>query len=148
MPRSLPDQPIGTRTVPEAPPTGGGGGGGIATVPFDSSVQIVPNDTFNLYWFAPGTITISAIKLYYQVAPASAAGTYTFAADGAGNNLLGAATFDLETLVGATLTAMALTGTAADLDLVEGNVVTLSFVSDNIDLTGSGAYVQILYGAT
>lgn len=132
-------------------PAAVGGAGSLDQISFDSDVEIVPNDTTHVLWFAPAALTITAIKLYYQVAGASVAGTYLFTATGAGNNLLAAANYNLESMVNATLTssqttpALALTGTAADLTLAEGDVVDLSFVSNNADLTGEGAYVQICF---
>lgn len=127
-----------------------GGAGSLAQVSFDSDVEIVPNDTLHVLWFAPAALTITAIKLYFRTAPVSAAGTYLFTATGAGNNLLGAASYSIEQfpagiIVAATLTNVALTGTAADLTLAEGDVVDLSFISNNPDLTGAGGYVQICF---
>jgi hypothetical protein len=126
--------------------------GGTASVArkgsFDTDVAIAPNDTSIIKWFAPQDLTITAIKVYGQTIPLSTAGTYTLAADGAGNNLISAATFDLETLSAATLTTMTLTATTADLDLTAGDVFTFSFVSDNADLTATGLYIQVIYEAT
>ena len=92
MPKSLPVNAT-TRTVPESS-AGGGAIAGVGATSFDTDVAIVPNDTLILRWFAPGAITVTAIKLYAQTAPVSVAGTYLFDITGAGNNLLGAATSD------------------------------------------------------
>jgi len=108
-------------------------------------VTISGGNTINIRWVVPADLTILKAKAYIQTA-ATTAGVYTLAVDGAGNNVLGAATFDLTSLVAATPTDLTLTSTAADLDLDEDDVVTLSVVSDNADLTGGGLFFQIVYG--
>lgn len=108
------------------------------------SVTISPGGTVNTYWFAPAPITIVAIKLYAATAPTTA-GTYAFTATGAGNNLLGAASFDLTSLPSDALTSAPLTGTAVDLNLATGAKVAFSFASNNGDLTGAGLCLQVLY---
>lgn len=89
-------------------------------------------------------ITITAIYLYALTAPTTA-GTYTLAVAGAGNNLLGAATFSLPTLVDNTYTSMALTGTTANLDIAANALVRFTFASNNGDLAGSGILLVVHY---
>jgi hypothetical protein len=123
----------------------------FSAVPDDDSqfeMAVSPGNTINTYFFAPYNITIVAVKVYCH-AGATTAGVYTLAVediDGA-NNLLSAATEDMTTatLPAATLTPLALTGTAANLDLATGTRVRLQLVSDNGDLVASGVYVQILF---
>jgi len=90
----------------------------------------------------PRDITISAIRLYALTAPTTV-GTYTFAAEGDGNNLLNAATFDLTSLVNDTLTAMTLTLTTADLNIDANDLVRFTFASNNPDLAGSGILLLV-----
>lgn len=63
------------------------------------------------------------------VAPIMTVGTCLATIAGAGNNLLGAANFDMETLPDATFTGLALTGTAADLIMAEGDTVAIAVVT-------------------
>jgi hypothetical protein len=112
---------------------------------YQTEVAVAPNQTLVLRWWAHQDVTVTAIQLWADVAPTTA-GTYTFAADGGGSNLLDAATFDLTTLVGDTLTNMTLTGVAADLQLSTDEKVTLTFASNNVDLAGVTAlYARIIY---
>lgn len=107
-------------------------------------VAISGGDTVNVYWIAPVDCTITAISLYAVTAPSSAAGTYTMAASSGGNNLISTSTYNVESLTNGTLQAMTLTETSADLDLDAGDVVQLSFVSSNADLTGAGLHARIV----
>lgn len=104
---------------------------------------IVANDTESLTWIAPTACKVLSISAYATTAPASAGGTYTLAVDGGGNNLLGAATFDLEGLTDATVEALTLTSTTADLTLSADDVVKLDLVSNNADLTGDDLVIVI-----
>lgn len=74
--------------------------------------------------------TITAIKLYAGTAPAT--GTITLAiADSKGRNLLSAATFDLTSLVGGTLTTLTLTTSTDLLTVPAGETLTFTIVSNN-----------------
>lgn len=87
--------------------------------------------------------TISAIKLYAGTAPSG--GTITLAvADGQGRNLLSAATFDLETLVGGTLTSLTLTGSTDLLTIARGGTVVFTVASSAGGDTCSTAF-EIVY---
>jgi len=112
----------------------------------DTDVEIVADDTLNIYAFVPFSCTVIAIKLWFKTKAGSVAGTYLFTCAEGANNLLEPVNYDLETIVNETLTAMTLQSTApANLDLDAGDVIKSSWVSDNADLTGgTGAYIQIL----
>ena len=91
---------------------------------------------------------IYEINLWADVAPASAAGTYTMAAaDDSGNNLLSAATFDLETLLSDTQTTVTLTATTADLQLTAAEWAVFTFTSNNADLTLTDLNLTVLFAA-
>jgi UDP-N-acetylglucosamine enolpyruvyl transferase len=110
-----------------------------------------PGNTFLYRWCADAPITIDFIRVYFQTLGASAAGTYTIAATGNGNNLLDAATHSLEDdeIDAATLHALGLTATAADLALASGALVLVTVASSNADLVGqTGGYFQIGYHVT
>ena len=128
----------------------------VTTVP--GSVQLVPpplfvsrevviqaSGTIDSFIWSPIDLKITSIQLASITAPASVAGTYVFTADGAGNNLLAAANFDLESLTSDTLETVPLTATAADLLLSAGDKLSFAFTSDNADLTGAGMHLQIEY---
>lgn len=105
----------------------------------------VANVTATKYIVPARDIRITAIKAIAKVSPGSAAGVYTLAMDSGGDNLLSAATFDLELLVGGTLSAVPVTGTAADLDIDANVPIELTFVSDNADLVDGDVTIEILF---
>lgn len=115
-------------------------------VTFGTLLAPTANTTVGWGWLVMQACTITGISVVaVDGAPSSSGGTYTLAVTGAGNNLLASATFDLETLVGDTATALSLTATTADLTLPAGSVISIAAVSDNADLTGhSGIGVGIL----
>lgn len=77
-----------------------------------------------------GPATISAIKLYAGTAPSG--GTITLAiADSQGRNLLSATNFDLETLVGGTLTTLTLTGSTDLLTIARNGAVVFTVASSD-----------------
>lgn len=104
---------------------------------------ITANDTEVLTWIAPTDCRVLSIKVFAQTAPASAGGVYTLAVAGGGNNLLSTASFNLETLVGGTVSEMTLTTTSANLTLDENDLLALSLVSDNADLTGDTLVIMV-----
>ena len=67
------------------------------------------------------------------------------ACTGAGNNLLAAATYALTGIVADTYTPMALTAVVANLDLLADAKCVFTFASNNLDLTGTGGYLQVRY---
>ena len=113
-------------------------------------VTVSPANTVETFFFVPYACTVVEINAYCESGAVSAGGAYTLAVEDADltNNLLSAATFDMETsgsLPAATLTSVPLTGTAANLDLAKGTRVKFTLVSDNADLVASGVYAQLIY---
>jgi hypothetical protein len=107
---------------------------------------VTANDTADFY-FVPGRdVTLKALKLFTVGVPLSALGTITLAVSKNGSdNVLSTATFDLESLVTLTETDLTLTGTAANLDLDEGDYLRFRVVSNNADATAtSGLQVRII----
>lgn len=90
-----------------------------------------------------GSPTISAIKLYAGTAPTGATITVTVS-DLQGRNLLSAASFDLETLVGGTLTSLTLTSSTDLLALGRGGGVVFKVTSTGGGDTCSVAF-EIVY---
>ena len=113
---------------------------------YTTDLVIAPNQTSTHFFFAPSDITIIGVKVYADATPTTA-GTYTLAVADAdlANNLLTAATEDMTALVAATLTTLTLTGTAANLDVVEGTKISFTLVSDNADLVATSVYAQLLF---
>lgn len=110
-------------------------------------IAILAGGTVNFYFWAPYNMTITRIDVVAITAPVSAAGTYLFTIAGAGNNLLAASNFDLESLVSGTLTSLTLTGTTANLNIDAGGLVQANFVSNNVDLTGEGMHIILYYSS-
>ncbi len=105
----------------------------------------VADDTATKYTVPARDITITAIKAIAKISPGSAVGTYTLAMDSGGNNLLSAATFDLELLVGGTLAAVPVTLTTADLDIPANTPIEYTFVSNNADLADGDVTIEVLF---
>lgn len=103
----------------------------------------VPNGTATKTIATPFDLTITDIDIFAQVSPGSAAGTYVATFAGAGNNLISTANFDLESLVAVAVTPMTLTGTTAHLDLVKGDSIVVSAISDNADLADGDWFFAI-----
>jgi hypothetical protein len=127
-------------------------GGVPLPAPNDSDqfpMAVSPNNVVLQTFFAPYDLTVVEINVYCESGASSALGVYTLAVDDIdlANNLLSAATFDMETpnLPAATLTVVPLTGVAANLDLAKGTRVRFTLTSDNADLVASGLYLQIIY---
>ena len=115
-----------------------------------TEMVVSPGNTVNAYFFAPYALTVVGVKVYSHSGALSAAGVYTLAVEDIdnSNNLLSAATFDMETsgsLPAATLTTVPLTATTADLDLAAGTRVRIQLLSDNADLVADGVYFQLIY---
>ncbi|MGE0229450.1 MAG: hypothetical protein AB7U23_13185 [Dehalococcoidia bacterium] len=85
------------------------------------------------------TCVVSAIKVVAIGGTPTSAGTYTLAVTGAGNNLLGSATFDLKTLSSGVVTTVPLTATTGHKSLAAGSVLGIEAVSNNADLSGHNA---------
>ena len=88
-------------------------------------------------------MTITGARVAFQAAPASTSGTVTIALTNydlsatTDDNLLSAATFDLETLTAKNSTALTLSATATDLVLAAGDYVYVTIISNNADMTGA-----------
>lgn len=105
----------------------------------------VADDIVPAYVVPPLDITVVAIKAIAKVSPGSAAGLYTLAVSSGADNLLVAATFDLESLTADTLEALTLTATTADLDIDADAPIEFSFVSDNADLVDGDVTLEVQY---
>jgi hypothetical protein len=120
---------------------------------FTLSMVVSPGNTVNELFFAPYALTLVGARAYCESGATSAGGLYTLAVEDIdlANNLLAAATFNMETpgaggsLLPATLTTVPLTGTTANLDLAPGTRVRIRLVSDNADLVATGVRVQLLF---
>jgi hypothetical protein len=123
----------------------GGPSPGGGAMEISRPILITPGETITETWNAPQDCTVTGILVRATTAPVSATGTYTLAVTGGGNNLLAAATFNLESLVSGTATPLTLTGTVADRDLDEGDLVEFTFTSSEPDLTGTDLTVQLVY---
>lgn len=104
----------------------------------DIACPLTANATTTFLGRVPFDCTVSAILLHATAKAASASGDVTFAITGGGNNLLEAATFDLESLTNATDETLTLQSTTpANLSLSKGDIIKISIVSDNADATGA-----------
>ena len=99
--------------------------------------------------------TLSAASVAFYALPASSAGTVLlslYAHDASGSdtdNLLGAATVDIETGTAQVEKELTLTSTSGDLDLADGDYVYAKVVSDNSDMTGgTGGVITLKYTVT
>lgn len=94
---------------------------------------------------------ITEISLGFQAKPSSAAGTvllevYNYDGGAAADNLLAAATFDLETMTSLVTSDLSLTATGADLQPDDGDFVYCVITSNNGDMTdGVGGAVMVRY---
>jgi hypothetical protein len=95
-------------------------------------------------------MTITKASIAYVGKPASAAGTVTLALANydlsatTSDNLLSAATVDLEGLTNFTASDLTLTATAADLVLADGDYIYATIVSNNVDMSGGTGGVLTL----
>jgi hypothetical protein len=100
---------------------------------------------------AQRAMTITKGSIAFAVKPASAAGTITLALANydlsatADDNLLSAATIDLEALTAKTASDLTLTATGADLVLAAGDYVYATIVSNNVDAVGGGGVITLEY---
>ena len=101
------------------------------------------NNTINYSLWFPAAVRLVQVRA--RMTTINTQGTYLLSLTnvGTGNTMLTAATFDMNTLLAATVTDLALTATEADRRLVLGGVVTVSLVSNNALFDGSGIYLGI-----
>ena len=100
------------------------------------------NSTWATYASVPTACTVTAIKVITPTQFASSGGGVTLAVkktSAAGNTMLNAATYNLETPAADTLTTLTLTATGADLGLTAAGIIYIAVVSDNADATGPAA---------
>jgi hypothetical protein len=141
---------VGSLTVGGEAVSGGGGGSSkyIANAEFaevksnNSSVLVVSG--------IMEECTLTGAKVTFQTPPSSALGTVVIAlsnydsSETASVNLLAAASQDVEVAVAKTGLTLALTETAADLILEEGDLVEATVTSDNSDMSGGNKCVITL----
>lgn len=102
-------------------------------------LKLTANSTWATYTAVPTACTVTAIKVITPTQWASAGGGVTLTVkktNSAGNTMLTAATYDLETPSADTLTSLTLTATSADLGLAANGTVYIAVISDNADATG------------
>lgn len=100
------------------------------------------NSTWATYASVPTACTVTAIKVITPTQFASTGGTVLLSVkktSSAGNTMLVAATYDLETPSADTLTNLSLTATGADLGLSAAGIIYVGVVSNNADATGPAA---------
>tara|TARA_Y100000310_G_C20238659_1_gene603566 strand:+ start:173 stop:553 length:381 start_codon:yes stop_codon:yes gene_type:complete len=102
------------------------------------------NNSIAYRFWMPGPWKLCAVQAYIQTV--NTEGTHTIAATESSGTLsvLTGANFDLTTLVAATATNLVLTGTAATLEFVAGEILTLTVTSNDDDFDGSGLYFGIM----
>ena len=127
---------------------GGGGGGGAGGLWWQQDwPEGVAQGGNTIYWYGTVPIDVTLISFRARMTTINTQGNYTVALTnvGTGNTMLVAATFNMNTLVAATWTALVLTATAADLVLAADDEWTLTLVSDNALFDGSGIYFQAYF---
>lgn len=91
-------------------------------------------------------ITVTGVVVWAKSKRTSAGGAYTLAIAGAGNNILSAATYDLEGITNAVLASVGLSATPAHLNLDPGDDLVVTVTSDNADLTAGGdLMIEVLW---
>lgn len=96
--------------------------------------------------YMPHAMTITAVKRRFTLKPASAGGTVVTGIAVAGNQILNSASEDEEGIANDTLTAYALTGTAAHLVVAEGDKIVVTTTSDNADMTDGTDMMLYIFG--
>lgn len=102
-------------------------------------LKLTANSTWATYTAVPTACTVTAIKVITPTQWASAGGGVTLTVkktNSAGNTMLNAATYNLETPAADTLTTLTLTATSADLGIAANGTIYVAVVSDNGDATG------------
>lgn len=104
-----------------------------------------PNTVVNYRGWAPATCTLLAVRVYMQTV--NTVGNYTIAIqnEATASSVLAAASFDMNTLVAATVTALSLTATLPDLDFVPLSKWTVTLTSDNPGFNGDGIYFELQF---
>lgn len=124
-----------------------------------SFVQRIPltltaNNTWAGYTSIPTACTVTGLAVVTPTVFASTGGTILLSvlkSSNAGNTMLVAATYDLETPSANALTALSLTATGADLAIAANGLIYFKIVSNNADATGpsaGGAALIVTYTPT
>ena len=110
---------------------------------------VSPNNTIIDVAWIPRNCKILGVQVYLEQA-AVTAGSYTFSLEKGPDsglvNLLGAATFDLKSVVAQTVTTIPLTPIISDLDAQAYTRLKFTVSSDNLDLVAGGLVFSITYG--
>lgn len=120
---------------------------GVLRIP----ISLTANGTYKTYASLPQAATITSAKLITPTVFASTGGGVTLAVkktNSAGNTILNAATYNLESALADVATALTLTATGADKQIAADGLIYVAVVSDDADATGpaeSGACVVINY---
>ena len=127
-----------------------GGGSSSGIVDFHKDVPATPGSTVQYRGWVPVTAELQAVRVYMQVP--NTVGTYTVSVtnEATGMTCLTAGSFNMNTLVAATVTSLTLTGVPADLAFAALGKWTVSFTSGNPGFDGSGIYfeLQFAFGST
>lgn len=102
-------------------------------------VSLVANGTFDTYASLPQAATVTSVKVLTPDVFASAAGTVLLTVkktNSAGNTILSAATYDLETASADVSNNVSLTATGADKQIAADGLIYFAIVSNNADATG------------
>lgn len=111
-------------------------------------VTVTANATVTVTWTPAHDITLAAVRAWSKVPCTSAGGTYLFNAQASGGRrgtrALIAANYSLEGISAATLASPTM-GTSTDLLVDAGELVTMTFVSNNADLVIGDLAVALEY---
>jgi hypothetical protein len=117
----------------------------IAPVVYHKNMPEIPNDTVRYRGWAPIACELIGVRVYMQTV--NSVGTYTLTVtnNATGNTVLSAASFNMNTLVAATVTPVGLTGVAADLLFATLDRWTIALTSNNPGFNGEGIYVELVF---
>lgn len=116
-------------------------------VPYHLNIPEDPSNTVEYRGWAYAPCRCVKVRAY--MATNNTVGTYvlTVTNNATGNTMLSAATFDMNTLVSDTVTAMTLTGTGSDLAFADGDRWTVDLTSNDAGFNGVGIYVELVFEA-
>ena len=125
---------------------GGGSGGGSPFV--HKNVPQLPTNTFRYEGWVPIAAVVGGISVAMETVNTQGNYTAVFTNETTGNTMLIGASFDMNTLVAATVTDLTLTGTLSDLTFAAGDQWSVELTSDDLAFDGTGIYFSILFGTT
>ncbi len=165
MPPALPTQyPSAKRTIPpqtQLPVAQGGTGASSAdaaranlqtkagegqyNVPSTAFATVPAPNTVEFDILIEEPLVLEAIVVYMRTV--NTVGTFQMTAvnQGTTNTVLAATPFDMNTLVADTVTAMTLTGTAADLAFPANSTLRFAFTSNNVGFDGNGIWFRPVF---